>query len=542
MGRGKLWASLCALLVCLPVAVRADAPEVFVDEPVTLASVRALQSQGMQVSIEKRKESATAAGPCHGAACAFYLPFLLLPAAEYQQALVRNNGELVYEASFTADGEFIEATRYSGEVAIGIGRLQLPVLQRDLIVALRRFNPKDFTQPSVRVSLQPQVNLLGAYRRALTQAADGEKRAQLLRESAVTIEHEALPLLSNAVGANAGDVQLMASLTDAACLWTQHEPRDELWRTLAARKQWQVALQLLRCEGRTENYHHAEPVPEDVLALAYQIYVGGLCGAEATTIVEATERLERFRLVPEHWPLAEAALSRCSNTRIGGLRAMWRQPVSDQQARDSYLVFDALFPQVLKSLAERPDGSRPLLVSLLAVPSKFQRDVLALLERDRTPIRTAAEMRLLARAYATNVSPPMRAALLEAWSHRSPSLELKPADRSLTTTLAAVGLSELSTALASAKPQDRAMLEIALVVLGEHKRATSAARALGPFTLTSYASTLAMAMSKGSVDTPQQLVVYGLRLAGCEPEGVVSTHRKAATSAADISDSGCTQP
>jgi hypothetical protein len=120
------------------------AEDVFVEDPTTLAAVRALHAPPeVVVNVERVTHSrGGTGGSCHSAACLVLLPVLvvasLLPPEVTQHATVTTDGEPSYIATFDDGGAFLLGQVRDGDAWREVQALPLERLDRRPIVSTRR--------------------------------------------------------------------------------------------------------------------------------------------------------------------------------------------------------------------------------------------------------------------------------------------------------------------------------------------------------------------------------------------------------------------
>ncbi|MBK6810387.1 MAG: hypothetical protein IPG81_16125 [Sandaracinaceae bacterium] len=175
------------------------AEDVFVEDPTTLAAVRALHAPPeVVVNVERVTHSrGGTGGSCHSAACLVLLPVLvvasLLPPEVTQHATVTTDGEPSYIATFDDGGAFLLGQVRDGDAWREVQALPLERLDRRPIVSTRRLRRGADGQElsSEPLPLLPQAPLDRAYEAALAAEDDPEKRGELLVEALTWLGREA---------------------------------------------------------------------------------------------------------------------------------------------------------------------------------------------------------------------------------------------------------------------------------------------------------------------------------------------------------------
>ncbi|MES2643157.1 MAG: hypothetical protein V4850_26980 [Myxococcota bacterium] len=196
------------------------ATEVVVDAPGTLDEVQAQHAPPGTVVTVERKTRHAGGGACgHSPLCLILVPVLIFDAIfpeTWDEATITEGGALTYTGTFDTDGELLQARARDADGWIDLRRLDLASLGRTYVVAVGRAPAlaDGSAGESVPVTVQSQIDLVGAYRDALDDAGEG-RRGDLLVEVLAWLGDEAVPLLVERLPTETGRVQ--SEVFAAAC-------------------------------------------------------------------------------------------------------------------------------------------------------------------------------------------------------------------------------------------------------------------------------------------------------------------------------------
>lgn len=202
--------------------------EVVVDAPGTLVAVREQHAPpGVVVTVERKTRHAGGGACGHSPLCLILVPVMIFDAIfpeTWDEATITRDGALTYTGTFDTDGELLQARTREDAGWVDLRRLDLDALGRSYVVAVGRAPALADGSPgeSVPVTVQSQVDVVGAYRKALDGAGDG-RRGDLLVEVLEWLGDEAVPLLVERLPTEAGRVQ--AEVFEAACVRSPPAPQ-----------------------------------------------------------------------------------------------------------------------------------------------------------------------------------------------------------------------------------------------------------------------------------------------------------------------------
>ncbi len=204
------------------------ATEVVVDAPGTLEAVRAESAPPGTVVTVERKTRQMSGGSCgHSLFCVILVPVLIYDALfpeTWDEATITEDGVVTYSGTFDTDGELLQARAREGLGWVDLRRFDLEELGRSYVLAVGRAPALADGSPgeSVPVTVQSQVDVVGAYQGALDGAGEGH-RAELLVEALAWLGDEAVPMLVARLPNEAGPVQ--AEVFAAACTGSSPAPQ-----------------------------------------------------------------------------------------------------------------------------------------------------------------------------------------------------------------------------------------------------------------------------------------------------------------------------
>ncbi|HMI91294.1 MAG TPA: hypothetical protein VK509_08020 [Polyangiales bacterium] len=198
--------------------------ETFVREPHTLAALRK-QAEATGSRFEQRERNDRWSGTaCHGQGCLLLAPFLavhvLAPNRWFEVEVDGGSKAASYRGTFQADGSLISMKVEQAGVAREIALLELPTIERRLVVEIARRAPgaKGDEPAWPRTPITAQVDLRPDYAEAVTRATDPAKKSEVLSEAFALLDAEALPLLTPGLLADAPDVdRVIAAWLDRTC-------------------------------------------------------------------------------------------------------------------------------------------------------------------------------------------------------------------------------------------------------------------------------------------------------------------------------------
>jgi hypothetical protein len=322
---------VCACVGCGGSARTAEG-DVFVEDPVTLEAVRALNvPPEVLVNVERvTHPRGGSGGSCHSAACLILLPVLvvgaLLPPEVTQNATVTTAGEPSYIASFDADGAFLVAQTRDGESWREVRALPLERLGRRPIVSTRRVRrgPDGQELSSEAIPIIPQAPLRQAYEVALAAEDDPEARAELLIEALTWLGSEAdalvlarlrQPTLQDAERAPVTEWICERVRSDDVRVGTDDTRRAEAARLAGDHGGTDSAFAALRC------FYPRAPEGVDAADLVAVIAKPYCEGAHPDTAFSEIHR--RRRLDPNVAGWLQPPTLRCDGPRGVLLRALW---------------------------------------------------------------------------------------------------------------------------------------------------------------------------------------------------------------------------
>lgn len=307
--------------------------DVYVEDPTTLAAVRALHSPPeVVVEVERVAHTRGGGGACHSAACLVLLPVLvvaaLLPPEITQHATVTTDGEPSYVATFDADGTFLLGQVREGDTWREVRALALEHLGKRPIVSTRRLRrgPGGEELSSERLPILPQAPLDRAYEAALARTEDPEERGELLVEALTWLGPEADGLvLSRLRQAALHDVE-RAAATEWIC--SSERPDDprraEVVRLVADHGATDSAFAALHC------FDLRAQLPTDV-ADVVRVLARPYCDGDHPD--EALDEIfRRGTLDADIRPWTHPPALQCPGPRGELLRAIWHGPVEADPA------------------------------------------------------------------------------------------------------------------------------------------------------------------------------------------------------------------
>jgi len=186
----------CRGCSCAPERTQLVSPKI--DVPVSMSTVKTLASQGAEVSVQRRQENV--GGACHSGACAPLLPLILLAsmaAEEWDEVqLARPDGGHA-TLRFDLEGNLIDGVLETKEGKQFIQRLDLPAIDHSVIVETGRQLGTGPTRPS---SLQAQLDLVSLYQRRLRPDLEPFRKGETLGELLSVLGDEGWPLAQEELG------------------------------------------------------------------------------------------------------------------------------------------------------------------------------------------------------------------------------------------------------------------------------------------------------------------------------------------------------
>lgn len=500
--RGVLLA--VAVLLAAPVGGCLCKPEPkaesHVDVPTKLKEIKKLHDPPDVVVKVKRHKRRQGASPCHSAVCLVLVPFLVAEALfpeKYDVATVTRDGVQTFRGTFRTNGELIQASvREEDEVRV-VKALLLRKLGRKVVVEVSRARVDAEGKPRDQkpVSIQSQVDLLGAYSRAMAREKKVEERAALLYEALRQLGDEAMKLALE---------RLLAEREPQRAVLLQ-----KICATSAVRRNAAAVLDLVKREGgprsagvvlgRCSRSLKPDRATNEAM---FAVLIRAACKGSCVDHVETLRiRLRRTRDSYDAFVAKQVAACKDAHGRTV-LRMQLKQKPA---AKEIEAVLTNGKKEHRRCAARALFGRKehlPLItVGLEANPGP-------LLHEDLMKAQATAEGAMpagLTAAVLDTYLTPGRT--LVARGHALKRLH-EVEDRALRKRL----LAKVEAALARAPKKERTALGAALVALGKHAAARAAVKAAGS-KRTIY---FRIPSRPGEIDKPEMLVGYVLRLKGCK--------------------------
>ena len=474
--------------------------ESHVDVPTKLAEVKKLHAPPDVVVKVKRVKKSMGAAPCHSAVCLILAPIILANALfpeKYDLVVVTRKGTETYRGTFRTNGDLIQASVRQGDQLKVVRALLLRGLERKVVVEVSRARVDAAGKVSDQepVSIQSQVDLLGAYREAMAPKKLIAERADLLQEALTHLGDEAMKLALARLAAEKDPDRAVAL--------------KKICRVATVKKNRAAVLKLVRKEGGARSANMVltgclsglkpdRNNTEAMLSLVVQATCDGDCFVHGGALTSWYRKHEDYRafLVKEAGACKE---------RQGG--AVLRLLLSQQTpAGELEAVLKKGTRQNRRCVARALDVNRAahlkLAVGALAnepAPLLHQ-DLMRALAPHKGPLKRRA-----LEAALDSYLLPRR--LLEArghalgWFHKIEDAAVRKRARA-----------RVEEALTGAHKDDQTALGAALVALGKHDAALAAVQAA------SGRRTISMIFpySPKLIDRPVKLVAYVLKLKGCK--------------------------
>jgi hypothetical protein len=476
--------------------------ESHVDVPTKLDEVKKLHSPPDVVVDVKRKKRSAGGGACgHSPLCVIVLPIMAYDALfpkKWDEATVTEKGAVTYVASFETDGDFIESSETKNAKVRHFGRLDLKKLGKHVIVQVGEapLGPDGKPGKAVKTPILPQVDLIQDYEAALAKEKDGDDRGELVIEATTWLGDEALSFLEKHTKDQSEPDEQRALIVTRLCTARQSKARDLALSGAGNSPGPTTALAGARCITQ-----HQAPV-----ALG-----GPFAKALVARICKPDAKLNEVVQVLTSMPAgakssASADASACPDRDA---RTLARWAVGDTPKHEDLVALarstGVLATAFLRLLTPRSDEHRGLLYTALDAKPTDPEPVHVLSRNDSAP--SEGEMRTLVKSYLADSSVSQRAHLLRLFTlARAKKTSLAPS------------VSAMRAALSRTKEQ-REVLHIALVVLGERQHAEAAARVLNN---TARYKDRPSTVSFGT----DSLVGYGLHAAGCTDEEVDAAYKR----------------
>jgi hypothetical protein len=460
------------------------------DVPATLEKAKAMASPP-KTTVSVEVQTKDKGGACHSGACFLVLPFILYDALtpeQYNRVTVREGDREVFTGTYTTDGALLSGTRQLGDgKAKEVLAMHLETLNRQVVVESARI------ENGVRTPtpLQPQHDFLGDYRKALEHETHEDKRGAMLREQLQWLGAEAVPALSEALKDPKEPDRSKAAVLKTLCDAHAVEPSKHEAALVAAAGD---ALGPLSALAELPCFPDGERN-----GLLLDRVVGGFCDEKNPTRLRELDQalVTEMYAHADHKPRMSEAAKRCTHAdRRAAVALLFKEPAERQGVAE--LLEGTTFSDLPRTLDFADPAQRGGYFDALASGHNADRLLgqLTLMPRPLTP----EELAQLARGYTQGhlffERDPMRAEILKELQSCAKGVDAKPAQAAL------------ETARASAKGDDAAVIDTALLVLGDFSRGPAVMKASSPFDGTHPA-----------VSTPGALMRYGLELSGCtEPE------------------------
>lgn len=526
--------------------------------PTGLGAVRALHKPP-SVTVEIQRVTRQTGGPgCgHSPACLIFVPFLLsahLFPPQYDLATVTEGGVVTYSGTFQTNGEFMQARVRGGDVARDLRMLSLERLGKRLVVEVAHApigadGKEGAFEPT---PLASQVDLVIEYSAALAKTSGAGERGKLLLEALTWMTGEGPPFIRGRLSDPEEKDEAKAVVVASVCKAyrdsgglsrlpeggvPENKPASlqvvlEAVRSAPGPETAAAALACYfgpssepRLLGRNDrargDYEDARP------------YLAGLARHVCTLKYGVCSPREALGSSPRVFSLVAPEIEGCADpARKTLLEVSFGRPVTAARIA-SALVSDKQANQCLAAIL---DGDQP----------EQRAGIVEALgdERLRGSSRTASLQRAfvdaLYRGSKTAPGPEELEALAAVYPEVAGSLSFlaRPEDRRRqASTLGLFGRAprerdatararaQLHAALERSDAEEKPLLQVALVVLGEREQALAAARGADPFLLRPRRDgtpTLTVPHEPGIFDNTTALIAFGFHLAGCRDEEVIA--------------------
>jgi len=474
-----------------------------VDVPTKLAELEKLHDPPeVKVEVTRRTKRAGAA-PCHSAVCLIIAPIIIAEALfpkKYDEVVVTRDGEETYRGTFRTDGDLIQASVRDGDKLKVVRALLLKQLDRKVIVEVSRARVDDEGKVVGQepVSIQSQVDLVGAYDKAMSKKNQARQRAGLLREALMHLGEEAMGLASKRLAAER-DPERAEVLENICGLKVVRKNREKVLDLVKKAGGAVTARAVLgRCKPSLKP---DRATTEAMLSLLVEATCDGSCGMHAST-------LGRWNSMQEYREFLNKAVGACKDEHG---RAVLRLILGQElPVKDLERVLTTGTNQNRRCVARALDLRRPGHLKLIAAGLKnkpkplLHQDLMVALSNKKGPLSRSTMEAVL----AGYLLPGRR--LLAAGHALKRFHEVK--DPKLRKRLRA----RVEKALARAHKDDRTALGAALVALGKHDAALAAVKAAR----SDRTITLMFPTEPKLINRPVKLVAYVLKLKGCDNNAI----------------------
>lgn len=494
--------------------------ESHVDVPTELDELKKLHAPPDAVVDVERKKRSKGGGSCgHSPLCIIVLPVMAYDAMfpeKWDEATLTEKGTLTYVARFETGGDFIESTQNKAGKSRHFGRLDLKKLGKRVLVQVGEAPLGADGKPGtlVKTPILPQVDLLADYEAALAKEKDGDDRGELVVEAATWLRDEALPLVEKHTKDPAESDEQRALIVTQLCKLKDSKARDTALSGAGHSPGLETALAGAHCAAVTE-------VPAALGVPFAKVLAEASCKSDS--LQRLRDIVAALRGMPSVSKVDGFAIARaCPDPKARTLSrwALGDAPTSNE-LRDLARASGAHSDAFVEALLPRAKGERDLLYAALDAKPTDPIAVRVLSEHEIVP--DEIELKALVKSYLADSSIGTRAKLLHLFSLvRTKGTSLGP---SVASVRAALGQTK----------EDREVLHIALVVLGERNHAAAAARALDSTARYKQKPT-EVSFGIGS------LVGYGLRVAGCDAREIEAAYKRRKTFTDASRGPLCTQP
>ncbi|MCE9599962.1 MAG: hypothetical protein K8S54_18525 [Spirochaetia bacterium] len=505
------------ILIFLVSCKRSGELKTFVDVPITLEQVKALEKTGALVQIE-RTEKSQGGGACgHSPVCLIVIPFVLLNSIfpeRYDLVTVTEKGQITYSGMFTTKGEFIQARVISNNTARDIRRLDLEELNKQVVVEIASSKLDANGKPGEMnpTPILAQTHLDQEYSAAMQKASDSDK-SRLLIEATSWFGEESIPMLTTWLGSKEASPEFKSAVLNHTCEKMRNDRKDVVANSaiqaIGTPDHPKPALAILSCFDSDDA--RAEPYLKALVKLTCQggARNGNVPGEMISWNGKATQSpaFIKRRIARD----AKQEIEACKGSPGTLFLAALDLPVPETEIL-SVLRDSEYAEPMTQYLDSNIAAERAGLMHLIAKKEDATKSLKRLVNDDW--VATPAELVAVAEQYA----PTYHSVLASSdYGRRSTILDIFSFQKNAEARKAALRVFE--AAASSADADKLPELRIAMVVLGQREFAVAAAHGLRS----------KEKHGNSGTGNASGLISYGLILSGCKVDEIADAYRAAIT-------------